>query len=300
MHLFVSRVTGICCHEDYTMISTEQGNVVVWGKCFYGPNIGASMSINPNGAGAPHIIAVTTCHLPCKHPEESIVELVLGLTSSNSLVLCGGITCEFDCQVMVDCKPLIPCDKVGLTALSSVGPVLVAVDRHGKCVYTNIDEWVTQLIGNICKDRVHLLCSILKETESNKVPPIQFKPISSLPGNVNSVESSLRSFLFCTDMGDVYSWFPFSGEKLMHHNELNGEIIVQVACGASHFVALTDDGTLFACGRGSAGQLGHGTFESVEKFQAVSLTKFERVRNVCCGWASTVALTLDGKVIITI
>ena len=47
-------------------------------------------------------------------------------------------------------------------------------------------------------------------------------------------------------------------EPTQVHGDLQGELVVSVACGAHHTAARTRGGALFTFGRGSAGQLGDG------------------------------------------
>lgn len=242
---------------------------------------------------------VTTCTLPAG---ESFVELAVALTNDSNLLFCAGIKSDSDCQAADDATPLICCNKTNLTTLCSVKSVLVSTDQQGKAYYADIGSWISRLLPptpeeqNTPEDSIHPLFSKLKEqSETGSLPPVEFTALTSFRGSIMAIEASLSAFLFCTNIGDVYSWSPVAGQRVMHHKELNSEIIVQIACGANHFAALSDEGTLFTCGDGRSGQLGFGTFQSAQTFQLVPLTEFHRVKNVCCGWASTSVLTESGK-----
>ena len=313
--LFFPRAKELCCNEDYTMVLTKEGGVVVWGKCYYGPKLEDPVPIDVHKKGDLTICDVTTCSL---RSEDSFVELVVALTTDSNLLFCAGIQSDCDCQVADDVTPLIKsdcdchvandvtpliwCNKTNLTTLCSVESVLVSVDQQGNAYHADIRLWVSRLLHpssdgeNLPEDLVHVLYSKLNEkSETDNLPTVEFTPLETFRGNVMAVEASLCKFLFCSKVGDVYSWSPVTAGHIMHHKELNSEIIVQIACGANHFAALSDEGKVFTCGDGSLGQLGNGAFQSAQTFQLVLLTEFDRVKTVCCGWASTSVITENGK-----
>ena len=245
---------------------------------------------------------VTTCHVPS---DESFIELVVALTSTSNLIFCAGISPGSDCQAMHmdDCILQIRCNKTNLTTLRSAGSILVSVDQKGEAYYVDIWRWLLRRLSpdlqtlKVPKDLIHAVFSNLKESDADNLPKVEF---TAIPFGVSimAVEASLHSFLFCSNVGDVYSWCPMAGRDVVRHKELNCEIIVQISCGASHQAALSDSGKLFTCGEGRSGQLGCGTFQSSQTFQLVPLTEFDRIQTVCCGWASTSVLTENGKVCI--
>lgn len=285
------RAEQICCNENYTMVLTQDADVIVWGKCHYGQKLENAIPLKDIS-----IRDVTTCIVLLKN---SFVELTVALTFHSELLICAGVHFDFDCQAADDTIPLITCNKANLITLSSVESVLVSVDEEGKIFYADLGLWVYQLLpqgqNTPSEKLIHALFQNMKEhTEPPSLPALEFVPIPSFCGGVIAVEATLSTFLFCSSIGDVYSWSP--GGHVMHHMELNNEIIVQIACGASHCAALSTEGTLFTCGEGGSGQLGIGSFKSAQTFQLVPLTEFERVKNVCCGWASTSVVAENGKV----
>ena len=313
--IFYPRAKELCCNEDYTMVVTKEGDVVVWGKCYYGAKLKDPIPIEPSNKRDLSIQDVTTCNLPAG---DSFVELVVALTTDSNLLFCAGIQSDCDCQVADDITPLIKsdcdcqvaddvtpiicCNKTNLTTVCSVESVLVSVDQQGNAYHADISLWVSRLLNpssdgeNLPEYLVHVVYSKLKEqSETGNLPTVEFTPLKAFRGNVMAVEASLCKFLFCSNVGDVYSWSPVTAGHIMHHKELNSEIIVQIACGANHFAALSDEGKVFTCGDGSSGQLGNGTFQSAQMFQLVLLTEFDRVKTVCCGWASTSVVTENGK-----
>lgn len=288
------------------MVLTNDGDVMLWGKCYYGSkledpipfDVKSNASIDPAASDRDvvGISDVTTCHVPSG---ESFIELVVALTNTSSLLFCAGIKPESDCQAKEDRTPQIRCNKTNLSTLCSVGSVLVSMDQQGKAYYVDIWWLLLALLSPrrqiMPEDLVHALFSKLSESDTEHLPPVELTAITFCP-SLMAVEASLSTFLFCSNIGDVYSWSPMEGTDFVHHNELDSEIIVQIACGAGHLVALSDRGMLFTCGDGRSGQLGLGTFQSTETFQLVPLTEFERVQAACCGWASTAVLTERGKV----
>uniref|UniRef100_A0A8C9JCE9 non-specific serine/threonine protein kinase n=1 Tax=Panthera tigris altaica TaxID=74533 RepID=A0A8C9JCE9_PANTA len=76
---------------------------------------------------------------------------------------------------------------------------------------------------------------------------------------------------------------------------LLGYEMVQVACGASHVLALSTERELFAWGRGDGGRLGLGTRESHSCPQQVSIPPGQEAQRVVCGIDSSMILTVPGR-----
>lgn len=287
------------------MILTTGGDVMLWGKCYYGSKLEDPIPLEVKNSSSTHAIDqdlsikdVTTCYMPSG---ESYVELVVALNSTSNLLFCAGITPESDCQAMEEFTPQIRCNKTNLTTLCSVGSVLVSMDQQGKAHYVDIWRWLLQLLSPNLEgkktptDLIHALLSKLNESDTEHLPTVEFDGVN-VCANIRAIEASLSTFVFCSNIGDLYSWTPMRGGDVVHHKELDHEIIVQIACGASHLAALSDSGILYTCGDGQSGQLGHGTFQTTQTFKIVPLRNFDRVQAVCCGWASTAVLTKNGKV----
>lgn len=287
------------------MILTTGGDVMLWGKCYYGSKLEDPIPLEVKNSSSTHAIDqdlsikdVTTCYMPSG---ESYVELVVALNSTSNLLFCAGITPESDCQAMEEFTPQIRCNKTNLTTLCSVGSVLVSMDQQGKAHYVDIWRWLLQLLSPNLEgkktptDLIHALLSKLNESDTEHLPTVEFDGVN-VCANIRAIEASLSTFVFFSNIGDLYSWTPMRGGDVVHHKELDHEIIVQIACGASHLAALSDSGILYTCGDGQSGQLGHGTFQTTQTFKIVPLRNFDRVQTVCCGWASTAVLTKNGKV----
>ena len=130
------RAKELVCNEDYTMILTTDGDVMLWGKCYYGSKLEDPIALDVKSSASTdatdqdlRIKDVTTCYVPSG---KSYIELVVALTNTSNLLFCAGITPESDCQAMNDRTPQIRCNKSNLTTLCSVGSVLVSMDKEGK------------------------------------------------------------------------------------------------------------------------------------------------------------------------
>ncbi|KAF5916145.1 hypothetical protein HPG69_003220, partial [Diceros bicornis minor] len=75
---------------------------------------------------------------------------------------------------------------------------------------------------------------------------------------------------------------------------LLGYEMVQVACGASHVLALSTERELFAWGRGDGGRLGLGSRESYSCPQQVPMPLGQEAQRVVCGIDSSMILTVPG------
>ncbi|XP_036625079.1 serine/threonine-protein kinase Nek8 [Trichosurus vulpecula] len=76
---------------------------------------------------------------------------------------------------------------------------------------------------------------------------------------------------------------------------LLGYEMMQVACGASHVLALSTERELFAWGRGDGGRLGLGTRESHSSPQQVPVPPEQEAQWVVCGIDSSMILTVPGQ-----
>ncbi|XP_047330101.1 ultraviolet-B receptor UVR8 [Impatiens glandulifera] len=104
----------------------------------------------------------------------------------------------------------------------------------------------------------------------------------------------------------VYSWGWGDFGRLGHGNSsdlfipqpikaLQGSRILQIACGDSHCLAVTDEGEVQSWGRNQNGQLGLGTTEDSLVPQKIEAFKGIRVKMVAAGAEHTAAVTEDGN-----
>lgn len=141
---------------------------------------------------------------------------------------------------------------------------------------------------------------------------------------VVQVEVGYQHGLLLTDEGIVYSWGQsnFSGqlgreakekecEKPTMISELSKEIVVQVACGKYHCLALTEDGKLFGWGQNRAGQVGKDDYDFAPSASSSSDVPVPYPINVkdpdgtvhfvkacACGPESSACSTTDGQVFV--
>ncbi|KAJ6657257.1 hypothetical protein lerEdw1_002624 [Lerista edwardsae] len=78
---------------------------------------------------------------------------------------------------------------------------------------------------------------------------------------------------------------------------LLGYEITQVACGASHILAVSNEGEVFAWGRGDNGRLGLGTQESHNSPQQVPIPLDYEAQKVLCGIDSSMILTAKNQIL---
>ncbi|XP_063002477.1 serine/threonine-protein kinase Nek8 [Elgaria multicarinata webbii] len=78
---------------------------------------------------------------------------------------------------------------------------------------------------------------------------------------------------------------------------LLGYEITQVACGASHVLAVSNEGEVFAWGRGDNGRLGLGTQESHNAPQQVPVPPDHEAQKVLCGIDASMILTAKNQIL---
>eukprot|EP01024_Parvocaulis_polyphysoides_P009013 TRINITY_DN12734_c0_g1_i2.p1 TRINITY_DN12734_c0_g1~~TRINITY_DN12734_c0_g1_i2.p1 ORF type:complete len:432 (-),score=48.71 TRINITY_DN12734_c0_g1_i2:202-1497(-) len=113
--------------------------------------------------------------------------------------------------------------------------------------------------------------------------------------------------VLCKQEPQVYSWGWGDFGRLGHGNNedslvprplpfFTDKVIVQVCCGDSHTVIVTQGGELFTCGRNQNGQLGLG--HSFDQFNPnpVPALKNKRIKEAACGAEHTIAVCEDGEV----
>ncbi|MBN3292159.1 NEK8 kinase, partial [Polypterus senegalus] len=150
----------------------------------------------------------------------------------------------------------------------------------------------------------------------------------SLPGSVDHVQPQFISrylegqsavtiksvscgdlFTTCmTDRGIVMTFGSGSNGCLGHGNfndvtqpkiveALLGYEIVQISCGASHVVAVSNEHEVFTWGRGDNGRLGLGSQESHNSPQQVALPAEYKILKVPCGVDCSMILTTDHQIL---
>lgn len=78
----------------------------------------------------------------------------------------------------------------------------------------------------------------------------------------------------------------------------NAECIKKIVGGAGHTLILDDRGRIYSCGWNDRGQAGLGldSDKVIFKFREIRGLENEPVKDIACGWNSSVALTESGQV----
>ena len=76
---------------------------------------------------------------------------------------------------------------------------------------------------------------------------------------------------------------------------LHGAGVRQVACGALHSMAVTDDGEVYTWGYGKDGRLGHGDEDDLGLPRRVEALRGEKIKSVFAGHDVSAAVSMAGK-----
>lgn len=78
---------------------------------------------------------------------------------------------------------------------------------------------------------------------------------------------------------------------------LRPEAIRKIVGGAGHTLILDTDGRVYSCGLNNKGQAGNTDIKqrNILKFQKICALEHEVVIDICCGWDSSAAVTIEGE-----
>ncbi|KAJ0792980.1 putative chromatin regulator PHD family [Helianthus annuus] len=138
----------------------------------------------------------------------------------------------------------------------------------------------------------------------NKETYLKPKCISALMDyNFHQLACGNTMTLALTTSGHVFSFGstsygqlgnPQSDGKLpaMVQDELVGEFVEEIACGAYHAAVLTSRSEIFTWGMGANGRLGHGDFEDRKTPTLVESLKDRVVKSISCGASFTASICI--------
>ncbi|KAK9824898.1 hypothetical protein WJX74_004462 [Apatococcus lobatus] len=125
--------------------------------------------------------------------------------------------------------------------------------------------------------------------------------------DVQKVAGAANHAALLTPRGEMYTWGEGTGGKLgLGHDQnaavpqrvhtLWGKVVQQIACGDNCTAAITQEGSLYMWGVGSAGNLGYrNTLRQFLPRQVIGSLADAVVTKVSCGPFHTAAATADGK-----
>ena len=279
------------------MVVRTKGAVLMWGRGFYGTEVQASLPAHLETDDDP-VISIAACRI---QSEKDKIELTFALTAKHSMFLFRVGRSSVDFAAV---KIPVPCKVEDLTTIHSTGSVLLATNEKGQLFYADCRSWCAQVQQSKDEDASSnersgdlSIASLCKRDGSDApMPMLEWRECELIqPDKIAEVHATADTFFIRTKAGDVYSWNPLSGKNLTRHAELDDRIVQEIACGMQHAVARTDAGEVLTCGSGSSGQLGHGTFEDLSRFQSVQAEGFSGAEMICCGPMST-AVAQNGKV----
>lgn len=135
--------------------------------------------------------------------------------------------------------------------------------------------------------------------KNNRTTPVDitanFSPALATGEEVSQVATSKYNTLFLTNKGDVY----MAGNKMtaiprrINQNEVNQGNVIQIAASNDTLYCLLSDGSIYAWGKGSGGELGNkASDDSYDKFVKVAMNA--KASKISANGNTAYALTDDG------
>lgn len=141
--------------------------------------------------------------------------------------------------------------------------------------------------------------------QSKKFAFVQVDPMQFNGEKVEFVATGVTHTVAITTSGRLYTWGN-NGSGQLGHGDTDfrlvptlveagefGELrVTMAACGSFHTLIVTQDGSVWACGRGNNGQLGINTRYDQSRFVRVEIDT--KIVAVAAGWKHSLAVTEDG------
>ena len=87
---------------------------------------------------------------------------------------------------------------------------------------------------------------------------------------------------------------PSTDDNTDDNNGANGNVVMAIAAGSAHTIALKSDGTIWTWGYNASGQLGDGT--TIDRYVPIQIAFMKDVTSIAAGSSHTIALKSDGTV----
>jgi len=193
------------------------------------------------------------------------------------------------------------------STLSKKNHVAMAVACGHHCTFVVTQEGALFAFGQGSSRQLGLV------SINDQLEPILLASALSLGSPVCMVAAGKEQAFCITTTGSVFSWGHGYLGTLGHNDYLckrmptlldtqifAGAKVLMISCGTNHTMLLTDRGSVWTCGDGSWGKLGHGDFRNYGIFVQVLSTgctaPMPRMSMVAAGLYHSVALASDGRV----
>lgn len=289
-------IVTISCGINHTLALDNWGTVHAWGTNSYGQlgdntTIGKLLPVNISNITGSSLIGKTIVGLACGSNFSVAVD-------NMGQVHTWGFNTSKQLGDNTTVNKILPINISNITGSSLNGKIIVAVACGNKRSMAldnmgQIHSWggVDSLPVNISENT----SSILFEK------------------TIVAIACGFNHNMALDSIGQVYAWGKNSNGELgdstwtdrslpvnisnIPVSSLYGKVVVSIACGMYHTIALDSDGQVHLWGNGSAGQLGTGTilYTPYNRYNPISLYIAERIIAVACGAYHTMALDHMGR-----
>jgi alpha-tubulin suppressor-like RCC1 family protein len=327
----VNSATGVFAGEGSTMITRADGSVWVWGNNNYGGlgNNGTSLAVKTTRINIPNIgysysdlVSPAAPSLSNTGKTGSSVQLswseatdnfgIIGYDIYNGTTLVGSTIVDSNPSLVATSYAIgslspnttytfsvkakdfngnvsAASNSVSVTTNNASKPVISAGDSHVELVKADNTLWAWGSGAN---------GKIGDSYNSNRLTSVQ---ISSIVG-VTSVSAGLDHTIALKSDGTVWAWganlYGQLGDSTAPSTSFTPRKIpslanvVAISAGNNHNLALKSDGTLWAWGNNSYGQVGNNSTSTV--YNPVQV--LTNVKAISAGWLTSIALKNDGTV----